>query len=71
MEMLGSADRIVVMKEQTTIVSDGKNSDAVAARIKTIRADAEASESQVLLCAPVCLWWYLSVFLESVPFVLW
>ncbi|CAM9904018.1 unnamed protein product, partial [Scytosiphon promiscuus] len=44
-EMLGSADRIVVMKEQTTIVSDGKNTEAVAARIKTIRKDAENSES--------------------------
>lgn len=47
--MLGSADRIVVLKEQTTIVSDGKNSEAVAARIKTIRSDADATESEVLL----------------------
>lgn len=45
--MLGSADRVVVMKEMTTIVSDGKNSEAVAARIKTIRKDAENSESAV------------------------
>ena len=45
--MLGSADRIVVMKEQTTIVSDGKNSDAVMARIAMIRKDGETSDSQV------------------------
>eukprot|EP00904_Undaria_pinnatifida_P014037 jgi/Undpi1/9764/HiC_scaffold_27.g12220.m1 len=45
-EMLGSADRIVVMKDQTTIVSDGKNLDAVTARIAMIRKDAETSESQ-------------------------
>ncbi|CAM9528322.1 unnamed protein product [Ectocarpus sp. 6 AP-2014] len=44
-EMLGTADRIVVMKEQTTIVSDGRNDEAVKARIKTIRKDAETSDS--------------------------
>ncbi|CAB1116674.1 HSP60 [Ectocarpus sp. CCAP 1310/34] len=44
-EMLGTADRVVVMKEQTTIVSDGRNDEAVKARIKTIRKDAETSDS--------------------------
>lgn len=46
-EMLGTADRIVVMKEQMTIVSDGRNDEAVRARIKTIRKDAETSDSAV------------------------
>ena len=45
--MLGSADRIVVMKEQTTIVSDGRNTEAVEARIKTIRKEVEDSDSAV------------------------
>ncbi|CAN0199364.1 unnamed protein product [Ascophyllum nodosum] len=45
MEMLGSADRVVVMKDTTTIVSDGKNDDAVASRIAQIRKEAETSES--------------------------
>lgn len=48
--MLGTADRIVVMKEQTTIVSDGRNDEAVKARIKTIRKDAETSDSAVSFC---------------------
>lgn len=46
-EMLGSADRIVVLKEQTTIVSDGKNNEAVMARIGMIRKEAEATDSAV------------------------
>lgn len=45
--MLGSADRIVVMKEQTTIVSDGRNTEAVEARIKTIRKEVADSDSTV------------------------
>lgn len=47
MEMLGTADRVVVMKDSTTIVSDGKNSEAVTARIAQIRKDAETADSDV------------------------
>merc|ERR1711871_287175 len=37
MDMLGTADRVVVAKELTTIVTDGKQEDAVAQRIAQIR----------------------------------
>lgn len=47
MEMLGTAERIVVMKEQTTIVTDNRNHDAVTARIAMIRKEVEGSDSQV------------------------
>lgn len=47
MEMLGTADRVVVMKEQTTIVTDDRNSEAVKARIAMIRKEAEATETKV------------------------
>lgn len=47
LEMLGSAERIVVMKEQTTIVTDDRNREAVVARIAQIRKDVEGSDSKV------------------------
>lgn len=47
MEMLGTAERVVVLKEQTTIVTDGRNQDAVVARIAQIRKDVEGSDSKV------------------------
>lgn len=45
MDMLGIADRVVVAKEQTTIVTDGSNQEAVEARIKQIRREAEMAEN--------------------------
>eukprot|EP00588_Corethron_pennatum_P003029 CAMPEP_0194296030 /NCGR_PEP_ID=MMETSP0169-20130528/54993_1 /TAXON_ID=218684 /ORGANISM="Corethron pennatum, Strain L29A3" /LENGTH=593 /DNA_ID=CAMNT_0039045363 /DNA_START=204 /DNA_END=1985 /DNA_ORIENTATION=- len=45
LEMLGTADRVVVAKESTTIVTDGKQSDAIAARITQIRKQAESAET--------------------------
>ncbi len=44
-EMLGSADKIVITKEKTTIVSGKGNSDAVAARIKQIEAESANATS--------------------------
>jgi len=44
-DMLGTADRIVVQKELTTIVTDGKQADAIEARIKQIRKEADAAEN--------------------------
>lgn len=46
LEMLGTADRVVVMKEQTTIVTDDRNSEAVKARIAMIRKEAEGTETK-------------------------
>mmetsp|Transcript_16588 Transcript_16588/g.30183 ORF Transcript_16588/g.30183 Transcript_16588/m.30183 type:complete len:586 (-) Transcript_16588:116-1873(-) len=45
MDMLGSAERIVVGKELTTIVNDGKQEDAIAARIVQIRREAENADT--------------------------
>jgi len=45
LDMLGTADRVVVAKESTTIVTDGKQSDAIAARIAQIRKQAESAET--------------------------
>lgn len=44
-EMLGTADRIVVGKEVTTIVTDGKQQDAVDARIKQLRREQEEADT--------------------------
>jgi chaperonin GroEL len=44
-DMLGTAERIVVGKEETTIVTDGKQADAMAKRIDQIKVEADASES--------------------------
>lgn len=65
-EMLGSADRIVVMKEQTTIVSDGRNTEAVEARIKTIRKEVEDSDSAVSYLPSRALSFWCVVPLSSV-----
>ncbi|KAG7361101.1 chaperonin GroL [Nitzschia inconspicua] len=45
LEMLGSADRIVVAKETTTIVTDGKHQDEIDARISQLRREAEAADT--------------------------
>lgn len=45
--MLGTADRVVVLKEQTTIVTDDRNAEAVKARIAMIRNEAETTETNV------------------------
>jgi len=46
MDMLGTAERIVVAKELTTIVTDGKQQDAINARIAQIRNEAAASDNE-------------------------
>ena len=46
LDMLGTAERVVVAKELTTIVTDGKQDDAVAARIAQIRQQAENADTQ-------------------------
>lgn len=45
LDMLGTAERIVVAKESTTIVTDGKQADAIRARIAQIRKQAETAET--------------------------
>jgi chaperonin GroEL len=45
MDMLGTADRIVVGKEQTTIVTDGKQQEAIDARIAQLRRESELAET--------------------------
>jgi chaperonin GroEL len=44
-DMLGTAERIVVAKETTTIVTDGKQQDAIDARIAQLRKEAEQAET--------------------------
>lgn len=46
MDMLGTADRVVVAKEVTTIVTDGKQQDAIDARIAQIRREAEEVDNE-------------------------
>ncbi|GMH96079.1 hypothetical protein TrVE_jg13685 [Triparma verrucosa] len=46
LDMLGTAERVVVAKELTTIVTDGKQDDAVAARIAQIRQQSENADTQ-------------------------
>jgi chaperonin GroEL len=46
LDMLGTAERVVVAKELTTIVTDGKQDDAVGARIAQIRQQAENADTQ-------------------------
>lgn len=45
MDMLGTAERIVVAKEQSTIVTDGKQEEAIEARIAQIRREAESADT--------------------------
>lgn len=45
LDMLGTADRIVIGKEQTTIVTDGKQQDAINSRIAQLRREAETSDT--------------------------
>jgi len=44
-EMLGGAERIVVGKEETTIVTDGTQAEAIEKRIAQIRVEAENTDS--------------------------
>ena len=46
MDMLGSAERVVVAKEMTTIVTDGKQQEAIDARISQIRREAESADNE-------------------------
>jgi chaperonin GroEL len=45
LDMLGTADRIVVSKESTTIVTDGKQQDAIDARIAQLRKEADLADT--------------------------
>jgi len=45
-DMLGTAERVVVGKEVTTIISTGEHTDAVAARIKLIQKQKEEADNQ-------------------------
>jgi len=45
LDMLGTCERAVVGKEGTTIVTDGKQADAIAARIAQIRKEVDATDS--------------------------
>jgi chaperonin GroEL len=45
-DMLGRCDRVVVGKDQTTIVADSENQEALLKRITQIRAEMEASENK-------------------------
>lgn len=45
LDMLGTADRVVVAKEMTTIVTDGKQQEAIDARISQLRRESEEAET--------------------------
>jgi chaperonin GroEL len=45
LDMLGTADRIVIAKESTTIVTDGKQQENIEARIAQLRREADNSET--------------------------
>ncbi len=45
LELLGRAKRVIVTKDETTIVEGGGESDAIAGRVKQIRAEIEKSDS--------------------------
>mmetsp|Transcript_17869 Transcript_17869/g.48080 ORF Transcript_17869/g.48080 Transcript_17869/m.48080 type:complete len:585 (-) Transcript_17869:293-2047(-) len=45
-EMLGTAERVVVGKEVTTVISTGEHTDEVAARIKLIQKQKEEADNQ-------------------------
>jgi len=44
--MLGKAARVSISKERTTMISTGEHTEAVAERIKVIKAEAETSDSE-------------------------
>lgn len=44
-DMLGTCDRVVIAKELTTIVTDGKQDDAVVARITQIKREGEEADT--------------------------
>lgn len=46
MDMLGHADRIVVGKDTSTLITDPANKDALLQRIAQIRSEAEASDNK-------------------------
>jgi len=46
MDMLGRADRVVVGKDSTTIVTDSSNSESIQKRIAQIRAEAENTDNK-------------------------
>lgn len=46
LDMLGSADRVVVAKEVTTIVTDGKQQEAIDARIAQLRRELEEADTE-------------------------
>jgi chaperonin GroEL len=46
LDMLGRADRIVVGKDSTTIITDSSNKDALVKRIAQIRAEADLSDNK-------------------------
>ena len=45
LDMLGTADRIVIAKELTTIVTDGKQQEAIDVRIAQLRREAETADT--------------------------
>lgn len=45
LDMLGTADRIVIAKESTTIVTDGKQQEAIDARISQLRREAQEADT--------------------------
>lgn len=45
LDMLGTADRIVIAKEQTTIVTDGKQQEAIDARIAQLQREADNADT--------------------------
>jgi chaperonin GroEL len=45
LEVLGSARRVVVSKDSTVIVDGGGSQEAIAARVKQLRAEIEATDS--------------------------
>lgn len=46
LDMLGKADRVVVGKDASTIVTESGNSDAIAKRIAQIKAEGEATDNK-------------------------
>ena len=46
LDMLGTAERIVIGKEQTTIVTDGKQQEAIDARITQLRREAADADNE-------------------------